>query len=117
MEPDFFDFFAVYTHHKFGQNCRIGQKFEFFCLHNIGCGYSKLVSLDAGQCKKGISASYRRAEKTSKNCSDARILNTWLMGVAFERFLISVVTFNSFFAVTSNKKHKFRVSTTNIGKT
>ena len=31
----------------------------------MGCGYSKLVSLDAGQRKKGISVSgYRRAEKT-----------------------------------------------------
>ena len=29
MEKDFLDFFAVLTHHKFGQNCRIGQKVDF----------------------------------------------------------------------------------------
>ena len=81
-------------------------------------GYSKLVSLDAGQRKKGISVSgYLRAEKTSKNCSNARISNTWLMGLVFGRFLSSVVTYNSnsFFAVTSIKRHKFRVPTTHIG--
>ena len=50
----------------------------------MGCGYSKLVSLDAGQRTKGISdLSYRRAEKMSKNCSNARISNTWLIGVVF----------------------------------
>ena len=96
------------------------KKLHFLCVSNMGFRYSKLESLDAGQCKKGISASsYRRAEKTSKNCSNARISNTWLMGVVFGRFLSSVVTYNSnsFFAVTSIKRHKFRVPTTHIGNT
>ena len=76
-------------------NCTIVE-ITFLCLANMGCGYSKLVSLDAGQRKKGISVSgYRRAEKTSKNCLNARISNTWLIGVVFGRFLSSVVIYNS----------------------
>ena len=74
----------------------------------MGCGSSELVSFDASQRKNGISASsYRQAEKTSKNCSNARISNTWLKGAVFGHFLSSVVTYNSysFFAVTSIKRH------------
>ena len=75
---------------------------------------TKLVSLDAGQCKKGISvSSYHQAEKTSKYCSNVRISNTWLKGAAFGHFLSLVVTYstNSLFAVTSIKRHRFRVPT------
>ena len=56
--------------------------------------------------------------KTSQNCSNESISNTWLKEVVFGRFLSSVVAHsNSLCAVTSIKKHKFRVPTTHIGKT
>ena len=50
MEIYLFDFFAILTHHKFGQNWRI-KKLNFCCLPNMGCGYFKFVSLDAGHTK------------------------------------------------------------------
>ena len=95
-------------------------KVEIFCLPNMGCGYSKVVSPDAGQHTKGFSlSSYRHAEKTLKNCSNARFSNTWLNEAIFGCFLSLAITWrtNSFCMLTSIKRYKFRLPTTHIGKT
>ena len=84
----------------------------------MGCGYYKLVSL--GYSKKGIRVvCYHRAEKTSKNYShQPSVWNSWIWTV-FGHFLSSAITWNtnSFFALTSIKRHKFIVPLTHIGNT
>ena len=76
------------------------------------CGYSKLVSLDAGYIIKWIRVvCHHWAEKTSKNYSNHPCVWNSCIWTVFGHFLRSTLTWNtnSHFVLTSIKRHKFRV--------